>query len=389
MGSDRLIWVVPEKSGGIRTYTEALWPSVAAEAEKRGIETSEPLFDPIESLDGIQKSVEALVRFQPTIIHVQHEYGLFGSKIPGLYLFPKWLFEVRLALPQALIFATAHNVLDPQYRFPVRGRSWQIPFRWLANQFRVSAWQRVWSQETWGDLDGVFIHSKFQKDAVESSGCPSVQVIPHFVPKFTEASLTSSVHQKGEKKPKMCKILVFGFITPDKGQDIAIQALARLNSSVQLILAGGPRRGMDQKFIQQCRNIIEKLGLKDRVVITGFVEPAEVDRYYQEADLVLAPFRDTSGSGSLVQALGRGAPVLASDLPLNLEIAEREKGSLAFFRSEDPIDLGLKIHTLLESPEQCQNLRKAALSYARAYAPDSLAGRYLDGYGRERVRSEK
>jgi glycosyltransferase involved in cell wall biosynthesis len=382
MSSDRLIWVVPEKKGGIRTYTEGLWPAVAGAASRKGISVGEPLYDPIENLEDISRSVEALLRFQPTLIHLQHEYGLFGSKIPGFYLFPKWLAAVRKALPHALIFATAHNVLDVNYRLPLQGKGWQIPLRWLANQLIITRWQKEWNQGTWGSLDGVFIHSKYQKAAVQESGCPWVKTIPHFVPKFSEHSLVRSGPTAQKHKKETPKVLVFGFITPDKGQDVAIRAISCIVSPVQLILAGGGRRPIDRKFIQECERLITELKLQDRVTITGFVDPAEVDSYYQKADLVLAPFRETSGSGSLVQALGRGAPVLASDLPLNLEIAEREKGCLEFFKAEDPYSCGLKIQRLLENGEQRELLSQAATRYAQAFEPEKVAEDYVNGYGR-------
>ncbi|MBI2711246.1 MAG: glycosyltransferase [Bdellovibrio sp.] len=369
-----LLWVVPEEKGGIRTYSEALWPAVEKAATQASVPFSvfPPLYDLIETRSGVQRSVEKIAKLNPTVIHVQHEYGLFGNKIPGFYLFPEWLEGVRRVLPEVKVFATAHNVLNPDYRFPLKGRGWQIPLRWLANSVFISRCQRAWSQETWGRLNGVFVHSRLQKAMVESSGCAKVEVIPHFVPALTPIRTKPNLQRK--------KILVFGFVTPDKGQDIAIEALSLLPDDFELILAGGPRRPSDENFVQFCRDKIKKLGLESRVRLTGFVSAEEVDSFYESASLVLAPFRESSGSGSLVQALGRGSPVLASDLPLNLEIEERVKGSVKFFSSGSPKSCAEEIKRVLSDPGGIASLSQAALEYARLNSPKSLADGYLSGY---------
>src|SRR5690606_29244429 len=100
--SNPVLWIVPESQGGIRSYVEGL----------RGFfgDSMRPVFE--------IPNPESLAKERPSLIHVQHEYGLFGSKIPGRYTFPKWFREAREATPGTKWVVTAHSVLDPGYRFP-------------------------------------------------------------------------------------------------------------------------------------------------------------------------------------------------------------------------------------------------------------------------------
>ena len=378
MKKQSLVWVVPEERGGIRTYSEALCRAVKTDACMQGWITHDPLYAPFDSVASILKSVHELKAIAPTVIHLQHEYGLFNNKLPGFYLFPRWIKEVRAVLPETKVFATAHNVLDPQYFFPVHGSGWQAPLRLLANALFMDYCRNLWSQQTWGKLDGVFVHSQFQKPWVESSGCPKVEVIPHFVPQLMKGEFLEDANLDENRSQK--NILVFGFFSPDKGQDIAIRAMEYLPENYRLTLAGGARRPKDETYLSECKKILAKKGLADRVQITGFVDPADIDTFYKKADLVLAPFRETSGSGSLVQALGRGLPILASDLPLNLEISTRVSGALAYFKSEDSKQCAIEIMKNLESVEAVRRLRVSAAEYSNKYSSDNLAKNYLGNY---------
>jgi glycosyltransferase involved in cell wall biosynthesis len=126
--------------------------------------------------------------------------------------------------------------------------------------------------------------------------------------------------------------------------------------------------------------LIQDLGLSDRVQITGFLPADSMDSFFEACKLVLAPFRATSGSGSLAQALARGTPILASDLLLNREIVEREPGALSFFESLNAADCARKVCELLDQEEARAKLREAARKYAEGLKPARVAEKHADFY---------
>ena len=125
---------------------------------------------------------------------------------------------------------------------------------------------------------------------------------------------------------------------------------------------------------------MKELGLENRVEFTGFVPEDQIEGHYQRADLVIAPFRETTGSGSLAHALARGAAILASDLPLNREVEEREAGSLAFFKTEDASDCASRSEELLGSSNRRVGLGEAASKYAQKYGTGPTARDHIGLY---------
>jgi glycosyltransferase involved in cell wall biosynthesis len=357
----RILWVTPEENGGIRTYTDALWPELKKAWSGDAV-------DPIYRLP----AVEELERLQPDLIHVQHEFGLFGSKIPGLYQFPKWVRQVRKALPRTKIVATAHTVLGRDYQYPWRGRGAQAPVRLMANYTAVPLMRRTWLEGTWRKLNGVIVHSKSQVEVVKSTGCSRVADIPHYVPPM------SPIFSHAPVDP--AEILVFGYLTPEKGTDIAIQAMKHLKTSAKLVLAGGQRRDADRGYFETCERQIKDNGLQDRVKITGFVQSEFMDSYFERASLVVVPFRETSGSGSIAQAFARGSAILASDLPLNREMNLRQPGCVALFKSEDAEDCARQIDRLLTDAEALKALRANASAYAAQASIDKTIEKHLEFY---------
>jgi glycosyltransferase involved in cell wall biosynthesis len=369
----RLLWMTPEKSGGIASYSQALWPALAAQARAEGG------FEPLELIQSAPSDLSGLIReaaaLRPQLVHIQHEYGLFGGKNPPWDRFPGWMSDLRSSLgSEVRIVATAHTVIPDDYQFEVSGRGWQAPVRWLANRLLLPRLRRHWGKETWEKFDAVVVHSGLQVAAVRQH-CGQAVEVPHFVP---EAPMTPAQKQEEGR----FRLTVFGYFTPEKGQDVVIDALAHVGAPIRLRLAGGVRRQEDEKYLQHCLQKIDSLGLRDRVEVTGFVPDSEITRIYAESDLVIAPFRWTSGSGSLAQALARGAPILASDLALNQEISARVPGALEFFKSEDARDCAVQIDRLLSDAGLRDRMREGARRYAQENSPVRTAQRHLEFYRR-------
>jgi glycosyltransferase involved in cell wall biosynthesis len=358
----RVVWIVPEKTGGIRTYAEGLLRAIRGMSSLR----IEALWElPDETLFTTGGDGKHLV-------HLHHEFGFFGSKIPGRYRFPRWIRSLKGKNPNVTWVATAHFVIDENYRFPLVGKDWwSIVPRILVNTFLISSMRKAWTRGTWSNFDGVIVHSKLQVEAIVKSGCEKVVAIPLPVPKaarLPENSWGSNV-------------TLFGYFSPDKGQDIAIRAWSLLGDSApKLILAGGVRRKEDEKYADECRNLIKKLGLENRIEITGYVPEEKLDSLYRDARLVIAPFRITTGSASIAAAFARAAAVLASDLPLNRELVERVPGCLAFFKTDSANALADAVRELFEDRERIRALSERTVAYADLHTPERMASLHLDFY---------
>lgn len=96
-----------------------------------------------------------------------------------------------------------------------------------------------------------------------------------------------------------------------KGHHEVIQALAGINEDIGLILVGGAAQGGTP---EQLEKLAEKVGLSDRLIITGPQPYEKVSKYFSAADAsVLASYREGCPN-AVLESLGCGIPVVASDV---------------------------------------------------------------------------
>jgi glycosyltransferase involved in cell wall biosynthesis len=246
----------------------------------------------------------------------------------------------------------------------------------MAN-FALIPWlRRWWDTLTWGRIDLTIVHSQLQVKTLAQT-CPQARAIciPHYVPPALPLVPLPPNLAKAFEGPGPF-LVVFGFITPSKGQDLAIQIMPQLLEKLpqaRLILAGAARTLADQQFESACKELAQNLGVAGRVSFTGFVDERSIPGLYEKATLVLAPFRETTGSGSLATAFAYGAPVLASDLPLNREVFERLKIPIQSLNAASTIEA-------LLSKRLRDIMRQSATKYASSFSPTKIAGLHLEAY---------
>lgn len=108
-------------------------------------------------------------------------------------------------------------------------------------------------------------------------------------------------------------LLSVGAITPNKGQDVLIEALASLPRDLRWNLKlVGPER--DPAYTARLRAIIDDAHLTDRVEFLGPLTGAALDAAYAQADLLVVPAHFESFGMTITEALARGIAVYASDV---------------------------------------------------------------------------
>jgi glycosyltransferase involved in cell wall biosynthesis len=119
------------------------------------------------------------------------------------------------------------------------------------------------------------------------------------------------------------------------------------------LIGDGPDR-------EELFELILDLGLRDSVVMPGAFD--DVQDVLAAADLFVLPSYEEGMSVSLLEAMARGVPVVASDIPGNrLLVDHQDHGLLAPVR--DPVRLAQTIHEVFAAPRAAQ--RRAALAHER------------------------
>lgn len=149
-----------------------------------------------------------------------------------------------------------------------------------------------------------------------------------------------------------------------EGLDLVLRALpdvlAILPETRLLLVGGGPQEGA-------LKALSDRLGLKDRVIFTGRVPHAQVDRYYSLMDVLAfarKPMRLTDLVTPLkpLEAMAQGRVVVASDVGGHRELIDPGRTGL-LFAAGDPAALARTLLAPLRSPE----LRARLVAQGRAF----------------------
>lgn len=150
-------------------------------------------------------------------------------------------------------------------------------------------------------------------------------------------------------------LLTVATLTPRKGHDLLIQALARLaHLPWTLRLVGGAQ--FDPAWAQALREQVTACGLTDRVLFLG--ELAQLDAEYQAADVFVLPSRFEGYGMAFAEALSFGLPILATRAGAIPEVVPPTAGLLV--PPDDVEALTEALLTLLTEPARRQALQHGA-----------------------------
>ena len=124
--------------------------------------------------------------------------------------------------------------------------------------------------------------------------------------------------------PSKKYLLFFGFIRGYKGLDLLLQALAELDDSIELIVAGEIYGSFDsyQAIIQQ-----EKLEARVHL-FTDYISDERVSDFFSAAEVCVLPYKNATQSGITAISHHFNLPIIATDVGGLKESIEHEKTGL-------------------------------------------------------------
>jgi len=161
-------------------------------------------------------------------------------------------------------------------------------------------------------------------------------------------------------RPGVGSILCVATVTPRKGHDLLLKALAQVDAPWTLHCAGS----LDRRpaWARDMAHLARELGLSERVVWHGELAEDELERRFSMSDLVLHAARYEAWGMGLAEALARGLPVVTTDAGVLDDLP-----SEAYVRvSPDPRQLAAAVMGLLTDSERCASLSQAALRAGKA-----------------------
>jgi len=204
-------------------------------------------------------------------------------------------------------------------------------------------------------------------------------IMIHPIPEKKEIKNDAGLDKKSLFKSDPGNILtIFGFIGPRKGCEL-ILAIAKDLDDCLFLFAGGPHPNDKSRYCEDLKNKIKESGLAERVKITGYIPESNLSRIMMITDIMLAPFYETFGSGSVTFAIAYGKPIIASDIGYFKELKENGAG-IELFRNGDCGDLKEKISGLISDAKKQAGLKKLNSDYASKHSYSQSALRMRQVY---------
>ncbi|MGH9006509.1 MAG: glycosyltransferase [Acidimicrobiales bacterium] len=359
---------------GVAGYTARLAQELASEGV--GVHVVAPRIDGERDLDrvggvtverrfsrgggALPKAVRVADETGAAVVHLQHEIFLFGgtSSIPGLVPALATLKRRRVGP-----VVTMHQVVDPSTidREFTRVHRVQVPPK--AAQLGLAALQRTVRRLA----ETVVVHDHSFRRLV-----PGAEVIHHGVDQ-SDIDSGADAKQALGLSPECLTVLCFGYLSPYKGLEAALDAAEQAGSAIELVVVGGehPRlAGVDD----YAAGLRRRYGSTARFV--GYVPDDEVPGWFGAADLLLLPYpRPFSTSGPYARALGFGTPVLCSP-----ELALSLGAPSDMVVSTEPVLLAGRLLELANDRKRLQPLQKLTGDLAKGRSWKQVAQRHVSIY---------
>ncbi|MGH7441169.1 MAG: glycosyltransferase, partial [bacterium] len=233
----------------------------------------------------------SLSHLRPRGVRVIHSHAMFGSGLVALYC--AWRQKLPLMLTYHTLFEDyAHYVPLPK-----------ALVRWI---------NRVFTRWMCGRCALVLAPTPAIRDVLRSYGIQGrIEVLPTGLNDqvFARSGVSKRDYGAGEGE---LLLSYAGRVGREKNMDLLVRALARVQSAPEappfrLVIAGdGPERS-------RIETLISSLGLADRVRILGYVPRAQVLDLMEASDLFVFPSVTETQGMVVLEAMGRGTPVLGAD----------------------------------------------------------------------------
>lgn len=252
------------------------------------------------------------------VVHIQHEFGLFGGT-KGEYI-----LELARALKKPL-FVTFHTILET----PTANQAFIIQ-----ELTRMS--RRV-----------IVMEETAKQRLIQIYGLQEwrIFVILHGVPDIDKVNRRDA--RKMFHLGQSFTLLISNLISRNKGIEYAISAMPEILTkipNVKLLIVGEThpvvKLSEGESYRKELEKLVKKLKIKQNIsFVNKYVSLDTLKQYLAAADICITPYLDIQQitSGTLSYAIGAGKASISTPYPYAKDILSEEKGMIVPFRCEQAI----------------------------------------------------
>ncbi|TPF78516.1 MULTISPECIES: glycosyltransferase family 4 protein [unclassified Bifidobacterium] len=250
----------------------------------------------------------------------------------------------------------------------IHGLDWQ-----RAKWGRFASWYLKFGERTAAKCaDEVIVLSRNVQQYFKDTYGRDVHFIPNGVERSTPMPADVITHKYGLNKDGY--ILFLGRIVPEKGVHYLIEAFKKLDTDKKLVIAGG-----SSDSAEYYESIKSAATSDSRIVLTGFIQGAELVELYSNAYIYVLPSDLEGMPMSLLEAMSYGNCCLTSDIPECTEVVRGH--AVTFHKGGDADDLRATLAALINDPARVAALKAGAADYVTAkYSWDKVVDATLTLY---------
>ena len=291
-----------------------------------------------------QEAARLLNRSGLDVIHVEHEYGIYGGD------WGEYVLDFSTVITKPLV-VTFHTVMrnPPEKAVDVLAR-----LAGLAGAVVVTV-------PAARDLLHEIYHVPKKK----------IQVIPHGSPESRTGEKNAAKAVLGLQG--RITVMTLGLINPGKGIEYGIQAVHRIAAkypNILYLIVGQThpivRKRQGEQYRERLQDLTRSLRLDANIkFIDRYLSEGEKELYFLATDMYLAPYvgRDQVSSGTITEALGFGKCIVST--PSTFAQAALANGRGLFCDFNDPESIGGQIEEILSNPSTRLKLERKALDFSR------------------------
>ncbi|MBM7618579.1 glycosyltransferase involved in cell wall biosynthesis [Bacillus tianshenii] len=214
-----------------------------------------------------------------------------------------------------------------------------------------------------------------KKINVHTIGYPVKKIKPSFASK-EEVLKKLKIDQDFTDSVLSRVLLYFGGTRHDKGLDILLDALKIVESKVTIMIVG-QEQTFKKEFIKSKLDMANENS--NNTLRLGYVEEADVLKYFYVSDAIILPYRSyfNGESGVLTDAILMEKPVVVPDIIHFPETINKFNNGIVF-KVEDAKDLASSIDKLLLNYEFYEtNAKKVSRKFEEDRSVENFANQYL------------